>query len=131
MKLLCVFIMANKIQLFYTVQNLYKISGIYSTQPNQLPSFNYKFFYILLSMAFMIIATLTFFIFEANSAMDYGMSFSGTLMELTSAIFYIVNMIRMPNIIKFIENCEKFIEKSESYFELHFKWFFNHFYLSV
>lgn len=87
--------------------------GIYPVQSNQSPSFNYKMPYILLSIASFFLASFTFFISEANSAMEYGMTFSDTLLDISSAIFYIVNMIRMPNIIKLIENCEDFIDKSK------------------
>lgn len=106
--------MASEIKLFLTVQSWYKMLGIYPAQPNRSPSFSFKFFLVLLMTALNFIESVTFFIFEANTVMDYGLAFSASFFAFSSSFYCIVNKIRIPNILKLIGNCEKFIGKSKS-----------------
>lgn len=106
--------MAKKIKLFFIAQQMYAIQGICpSAQLNEPLSMNYKILRVLLAMAMIVTASLTFFTFDAKSVMDFGMAVSDSNLELLGVFNFIVNMIQMPNIVKLIENCEKFIEKSK------------------
>lgn len=103
----------EKNQIIFYHYKKYKMLGIGSTQPDQSLSFNHRIRCVSLAMALLLIGTFVFFLFEANSATEYGIAFSNLLFELTSTIFYIENMIRMSDISKLIGNCENFIEMSE------------------
>lgn len=106
--------MANKIKIFHTLKNMYEMMGIYPIQPAQSPTFNYKMFCVLLLVTLMFIGSVAYFISEANSMMEFGRTLSALLLEVSAIFYCIVNMIRMPNIVKLIENCETFIENSKS-----------------
>lgn len=108
------FIMADKIELFQTVQSLYKMLGVHPPHPDRSPSFNCKFSLVLLTEALIFFESIAFMIFEANSVMDYGNAFSASLMFISALFYCIVNKIRMPNILELIENCEKFIDNSKT-----------------
>lgn len=77
-------------------------------------SINWGIIFIFVSLLQMFISSLAFLIFEADTVMDAGKSFYCADTTLWCANFYLIQMWKMPEILKLIENFEKFIEESKS-----------------
>lgn len=106
--------MAGEIKLLHYLQSRYRAIGIYPPRSNQKRgSFNFKnSIPILILIPFLVLSLLLFFS-EAKSAYDYGISFFGSNTSVAMLIFYPITILRMPDILTLIKNCEEFIEKSK------------------
>lgn len=88
--------------------------GIYSpVKFNEIYSINPRNLFFTLSLTLTFISTVAYFLFQANSILDYGNSFYGSTSDLYTLTDFLVAVWKMPTILKFIELCEKFIENSK------------------
>lgn len=104
-------IMAGSIQLFQSVKKYSQTLGIYPD--SQLNLFNFRNLFAIFCFFVNCISALAFFLFKANTILEYGVAFYSVISQLY--IFYIlfVQMWQMSNILKLIARFEKFIEKSK------------------
>lgn len=105
---------AGSIKLFQFIQKLCQLFGIDPPQPNQeqypLNLINWFTIFCLIQS---IISTTRFFLFEANSMVEYGLTFWVCASFITCFNFCLGVYSRAKNIPVFIGNWEKFIEKSK------------------
>lgn len=109
----CWYIMAAPIKLFEFVQSSYRAIGIHSTESKQIFSLNPKKLFFLLSILFMVISHIAYFIFESKIADDKGDSFYTTSAALSALIDFSINVYRMPIILQLIQTYNELIEKSK------------------
>lgn len=100
------------IKLFQSVHQFYHDMGIYPSQPNQNRKPNAKNVFVLLSAIQLCITSLAFFLFEANSITEYGISFYMSLSELTITVYFLIVAWKIPKNLKLIDEMEQFITKS-------------------
>lgn len=101
-----------KMRLFQNVRTHFETMGIYSVQTNQAQPFNSKISLILLYFLITLISTTACVVFKASAVFEYAIGFYFCNSRLTALAVYLIIWLQMPNIIKFIGNCEQFIEKS-------------------
>lgn len=102
------------IKLFKFTQKAYQGIGIYPPESNQSRSrINAKNYFFLVCQAQYFITTAAYLLFEANSMIEYGMTFFTCTTVITVIALYTILLGRMQNILNYIENCDRFIEKSE------------------
>lgn len=105
----------DKIILFKFIQKCYQDVGIYPSQSNQNHNTinskigGFHFF----SFAQFFISTIAYALFEANSAIEYGLAFFICPSIVFYCSLYLISLWQIKSISNFIENCERFIEKSE------------------
>lgn len=68
---------------------------------------------MLQSLAQSFIVSFAFLIFKADNIVDIGIPFFTVNSGLCCITYYLVNMWKIPKILKLIEGFENFIEKSE------------------
>lgn len=105
----------DSIELFQFIQNYLRAIGVHRPEPKQNDPhfFNSKNWIFILSGVPMLISSLAFFVYQAETAFDYGLTFYYSSCLVFGAIFYINYIWKVENISKFIENCETFIEQSK------------------
>lgn len=105
-------IMADRLKLLQLLQKVYQDMGICPSQPNQIRHpINWRSIYFLFSFIQLFIFSFAFLIFAASSIVDAGTSFYVAVTELCCIVYYLINKLKMPRILKLIEHFEKFIEK--------------------
>lgn len=84
-----------------------------SIGPKQIDGhfFNSTNWIFILSGTPMLLSSLAFFVYQAKTAFDFGLSFYYSSCLIFGGIFYIIYIWKVENISKFIENCETFIEQ--------------------
>lgn len=102
-------------QIFQLVCGFFQTMGIYLREPNQVFSFNFNNILISSSIAVNFISVTAFFLFEAKSIDEYGLSFYGSTTGLAVFIVFHINIFHMGKIIRTFEIFEKLIEKSNYY----------------
>lgn len=111
--------MAERSKLLQFTQKVYQDMGTRTTQSNSNHrSINWRNIFMLTSFIQLFISSFAFLIFEADSIVDAGTSFYVASTEICCIIYYLINMQKMPKILKLIENFEKFVEKSEFDFDV-------------
>lgn len=106
--------MAEQIKLLKLTQKMYQDMGIYPPQSNQnRRSINWRNIFMLVSFIQLLISSFAFLIDEADSIVDAGTSFYVAITELCCIVYYLINMWKIPKILKLIEHYENFIEKSK------------------
>lgn len=106
--------MAGTIKLFSFDRKYYHIFGIYPPQSSQNgPSFNSRNWIFVFSHALLFFPSAGFFVHDAESMLEYGISFLAASIAVAAMIVYLSMIRQMKNIWPFIENCERFIKKSE------------------
>lgn len=105
----------HSIKLFQFIQKYYREIGIHPRVPHQINwrLFNAKNWMLLICLIQLIIPTMAFLFFEANSTLDCGLSTYFLLGLSAGGIFYVIYIWQIDNISKFIENCETFIKQSK------------------
>lgn len=98
--------------LFRLIRSFFQAMGIHLSEPNQKFSFNAKNVLISSSIALFFISSTAFFLFEANSIDEYGLSFYGSATELAVFVTFQINIFYMAKILRIFEKFEKLIEKS-------------------
>lgn len=103
----------QSIELFQFIQNFFCAIGIHRPEPKQIDGhfFNSTNWIFILSGTPMLLSSLAFFVYQAKTAFDFGLSFYYSSCLIFGGIFYIIYIWKVENISKFIENCETFIEQ--------------------
>lgn len=105
------------VKLFQNVLTYFEAMGIYSLQSDQAQSYNGKKLLIPLSLAIMFTSTSAFLVFKAAAVFEYAICFYFGITRPTAVAIFLILSFQMPNIIKFIENCEQFVNRSEWKFQ--------------
>ena len=107
--------MSGSIKLFSFIRKYCHVWGIYLDQANENGQLTLNSRNRLCVVSFVIhsLSSGAFFIYEANSLFEYGLSFFAASFGITFLFIYLAMLWQMENILEFIENCEQFIEKSE------------------
>lgn len=101
-------------KLFQFNERNFKAMGIYEPQTNQRDSkWNWINFVYLFGYAHLIIVRGAFLLFQAKSAVEYGLAFYPFVAAYTAGSAVLVTIWKKTNIFHVIRNFEKFIEKSE------------------
>lgn len=106
--------MIGSMKLFLFYKEIIQTIGILSAQLNRnhfsinLNDLTYPIF-----IAQFFVTSVGFFLFDAKSLLEYGMSFYDIVASILAMAFLLINVWQMRNIFKFIENCERFIEESK------------------
>lgn len=110
----CIATMAERLKLLQFIQSTYTSIGIYPPQSNQnRRSVNWRKIFMLFSLMQILILSLAFLIFEAKTVIDAGFPFFVVNTELCCTVYYLINMWKMPKILKIIKEFEKCAEESE------------------
>lgn len=109
--------MAASIKLFQFAQELFQMLGIRLPKQNEILSFRSRNIFFLFCYTQLSISMAAFFLFEANTMLEYGSSFFMSLTQFCIAMDYLVLMWRFPNILELIADFEDFIEKSKKQFK--------------
>lgn len=105
---------AGSIKLFQYYQKFNQAVGIYSRQSDQNSnSINSKNVILIVSIAQFFVSSTAFLLFDAKSILDYGISVSALLVEISVTVYMLILIYQMEKTLKFIENCEQFLEKSK------------------
>lgn len=105
--------MAGPIKLFQTVQKLNKTMGLNISHERQTSSAKLiRNLFFIASITQLFISSTAFFLFEAQTADDYGISFYVLLTTLCVVINFVTVAWRTDKISMLIECYEKFIGKS-------------------
>lgn len=110
-------VMAVPIKLFLKVRNFFEAAGfaVPSSKAHQNGcAFNRKNLFLLFSLGLMLISASTFFFFKANSAYEYGASYSGCNIATAQLLYFIAFMCKTKNILQLIDQYEKFFQKSKN-----------------
>lgn len=111
--LLTPFAMVTSLKLFQSVRQFYLDMGLYPSQSNGNCVPNARNSFILLSMILFCITSSAFFLFEAKSIAEYGISFYMSLSEMEMTCFFLIIAWKMPKILELIDGMEQFIAKSK------------------
>lgn len=115
---------------FQFIRALFQATGIYSPQLNENRLINTKVLLIFLCSAQFLVASIAYFMFEAESIGDLAYSY---LLSLTLSMllgFMIINTLKIPKILQLIEKFDEFIRTSKFFlrsvillakFTLHFQ----------
>lgn len=106
--------MAVSIRLFSFNRKYFDAIGIYLLQTNGTgPSFNSKNRVLLISFVLLALPSGAFFIFDAKSMLEYGISFFGASATLFMMSVYLMMIAQMENVRLFLESCERFMGNSK------------------
>lgn len=108
-------IMAVRIRLFQSVRKYQFLMGIYVTDSNERAPFNYKNVIFLGSVAQLLISSLLFFVFQADSFREYANSFYATITAGSTCSYYVVQMLQIANFDMLTKQVEHFVEQSNSF----------------
>lgn len=102
----------GKIELFKFTQKTYQHIGIYppASDQNRCP-IKSKTCFVPFSLAICLSLSVAYFFSEANSMIEYGMSFYSTISLTLFITEHLLIFWQMQNILNFIGNCERFVEK--------------------
>lgn len=102
------------IKLFKFTRKAYQGIGIDPPESNRSRSaINAKNYFFFLCQVEYFITTAAYLLFEANSMIEFGMTFFTCTTVITVIALYSILLGRMKNILNYIENCNRFIAKSE------------------
>lgn len=105
---------ARPIKLFCFAHKFYQKIGVYQpTQLKQNQPFNLINTLLLYNLLQFGITTGAFFLFEATSLDEFGLTFYETLTVLSLAFYHVTNIYQIGNVLKLIENFEEFIGTSK------------------
>lgn len=106
--------MAPSIKLFEQIQIICRMIGIHQSpsQLNQNIFSNSKKFIVFMSMVFLLIATIAWMFYEAQSIEEYVAGFLTSTMVITVLSFFSNYMLEIKNMIVLIGKFEEFIEMS-------------------
>lgn len=124
--------MARSIKLFEKIQKICQMIGLYQapSQLNQNDSSNCKKFIVIMSLAFLLIATIAFMLYEAQTIEDYVAGFLTSTLAITILAYFLIFAVEIKNIIMLIGKFEDFIEMSKPSQDqqCHFNTFFTSFF---
>lgn len=100
-------------KLFQSLQTFYRMMGIYPSQTDKMPSFNFRNLFIPLNLLVLFILQIGFFLFKAKSIVERAETFYSSLTIIGCMMIFLLQFWEMTNILELIEKFEKFIEKSK------------------
>lgn len=112
-------IMARPIKLFHLTQKLYQTIGIHpindwhSSQLNKNQPFNFKNVLFIFAPLQFGVTTTVFFLFEAKTLDEFGISFYATLSVISIAFCYVSIFYQIGNLLKMFDNSNEFIGNSK------------------
>lgn len=101
-------------KLFQSIQKGFAVLGIQSPQLDEKPSFNIKFFIILILIFMHFVFNLKFLLFIAQDFEEFVNIFHALIMGFIIIMNEMLIIWKSKKIFKFISSFESFIEKSES-----------------
>lgn len=104
-------IMVGAVKLFQATQKFMRMLGIYPPEPHQSHSFNFKNLSIIFCSICSFFGVFVFFVFQAQTAMEFSVSFYASITILIIIAVFTINIWKAPTIFKLIELVEKFSEK--------------------
>lgn len=104
--------MATSTHLFQSIQKYYQLLGIYPTLLNNKCSPNARNLMVLFCYVQYGISALAFFVMEAESVLEYGISFYTYISMLYCVYYFLILYKQMPKILQLIEQFEQFMDKS-------------------
>lgn len=105
----------NRIKLFQFIRKICQKIGAYPLQPNQSRySINSKNWFHILCLNQFFISTTAYFFFEANSMVEYGMTFLISTANFVVSSCFLMAFLQKEKISNSVGNWEGFIEKSKS-----------------
>lgn len=107
--------MAGIIKLFQRLKKFYHTNGLIidPSKSDQNCSFNAKNLFFLLILTISFVSVTSYFIFEAESAIERSQTFYSALAELACVFNFIFQFWKIANVLKLIDQFDRFIEKSE------------------
>lgn len=112
----------NAMELYQSIRKYYFWIGINPPKLNQIYLYDLIKIFIFSSLTIAFVLVTGFFLFEAKSIVEYGLSFYIS----SSVLFVLLNLaltyFEMPNTLKLIERFEHFIELSKWAINLKFTW---------
>lgn len=112
--LLVAFEMAASIKLFSFIRKYRHVLGLYSLDTSQnVSSFNSRNWIYIISYVLFFVPSVAFFLYDAKSMQEYGISFYSASMAFFLMCIYTQMVVQMKNICHFTESFEQLIEKSE------------------
>lgn len=105
--------MANrhKIKLFESLLSYFQILGTFSPESIENRRFNPRNVFVLFIYIQLIVTAFAYTLFKAQNPIEYGLNFYGYVTQSLCTFVVLLQMYRMLDILKFIENCEKFIAR--------------------
>lgn len=108
--------MVRVVKLFQTVQNFYRTNGFHilptqSQHQSSMCPLNGKMFLLLFFPAQLFILSAAFFLFEAQTADENGLSFYMSISVLASTINVLNVVWKIDKILTLIDRYEEFIDK--------------------
>lgn len=100
-------------KIFQFDQEFYEIFQLNPNHPDQRCSFTMKTLFIVAGMVLLLISSVAFVLFEANSIDEYAFSFFSSTAIMVCTIQWLAVIWERPNLRELIENMEQFIEKRE------------------
>lgn len=100
-------------KLFHFVRKYYQSVGIYPTDLNPNGGFNMRNFRLLLMMSALFASTISSFVFQSTTIMEYAESFYIFSTVLASVINFWATIWKAEKIFTFIDELEEFMQKSK------------------
>lgn len=107
-------VIRKKIKLFQSLLEYFQILGTFSLELNENRRLNQRNIFVLFINIQFMVSAFAFTLFKAKTFIEYGLNFYGYMTQSLCIIVVSLQIYRMLDILKFIENCEKLIEMSES-----------------
>lgn len=107
--------MATSFQLFQSVKANFQFLGIFKSQPSGIFALNWRIILALFWYIQHLITVLAFFIFEAKTVLDYGVSFYGFISMVYCVYYFLILIWQRPRIFQLIENFHQFIKQSKCF----------------
>lgn len=107
-------VIRKKIKLFQSLLEYFQILGTFSPELNENRRLNQRNIFVLFINIQFMVSAFAFTLFKAKTFIEYGLNFYGYMTQSLCIIVVSLQIYRMLDILKFIENCEKLIEMSES-----------------
>lgn len=105
--------MASPIQLFRSVRRYFQLLGIDQSQPSETFSINWRIVFTIFWCAQHSITIFAFFIIEAKTVIEYGISFYGFIIMAYCVYYFSILIWQRSRIFQLIENFQQFIEQSK------------------
>lgn len=104
----------KKIKLFQSLFEYFQILGTFSPELNENRKLNQRNIFVLFCYIQLIVSAFAFTLFKATTLIEFGLNFYGYVTQSLCTFIVLLQIYRMLDILKFIENCEKLIEMSKS-----------------
>lgn len=106
--------MAVEIKLFSFNRKYYHLYGIFPPEAKRNGrKLNLRNWIFIASFVLTAGSTGAFFVFDAKSMLEFGISFFTVTLAILEMFTYLAIVWQMKNTWRYIEKCERFIEKSK------------------